>query len=144
MTFVPSSVSTFNPATPRINPAVPTTRVRSYGTSNRLQLLMPGETAAAGTATGKTGTPSSRTAGAAFTVTVNATDSGWNVLTGITDIVAISSTDGSATMPANAAIVAGTKTFSVTFGIAGSFTVTAIDLTDATKSSSPSPPTTVV
>src|SRR5258708_39771442 len=44
----------------------------SAGVFVKLQLLVPGETAAAGTATGKTGAPTARTAGTAFNVTVNA------------------------------------------------------------------------
>src|SRR5439155_4619663 len=40
----------------------------------KLQLLMPGETAAPGTASGKTGTPKGQRAGAAVTVTADAVD----------------------------------------------------------------------
>src|SRR5256886_7434461 len=43
----------------------------------KLQLLVPGETAAPGTGSGKTGTPTAQTAGTAFTVTVNAVDANW-------------------------------------------------------------------
>ena len=53
---------------------------------------MPGETAAAGTTTGKTGTPSAETAGTAFNVTVNAVDANWNVVNTVTDTVDITST----------------------------------------------------
>ncbi len=74
---------------------------------------MPGETAAPGTATGKTGTPTAQTAGGAFTVTVNSVDANWNVVSS-TDTVGITSTDANAALPANAALVAGTKTLSVT------------------------------
>src|SRR5204863_8825159 len=55
----------------------------------KLQLLVPGETAAAGTVTGKTGAPASQTAGTAFNVTVNAVDDNWNIVTTITDGAAI-------------------------------------------------------
>src|SRR5207249_2920030 len=40
------------------------------GALAKLQLLTPGETAAPGTATGKTGTPTAQTAAVAFSVTV--------------------------------------------------------------------------
>ena len=40
----------------------------------RLQVLLPGETAAPGTSSGKTGTPNAQTAGIPFYVTVNACD----------------------------------------------------------------------
>ena len=42
------------------------------GTLSRLQILLPGETAAPGTTSGKTGTPRPETAGIPFSVTVNA------------------------------------------------------------------------
>src|SRR5206468_7429479 len=44
----------------------------------KLQLLVPGETAAPGTTTGKTGTPTARTAGTGYSITVNAVDPLWN------------------------------------------------------------------
>src|SRR5439155_23157276 len=52
----------------------------SPGAFAKLQLLGPGETAVPGTPTGKTGTPTAQTAGAAFTVTVNAVDANWNLI----------------------------------------------------------------
>lgn len=85
------------------------------GTPSRLQVLLPGETAAPGTATGKTGTPTDATAGTAVTdIIVRATDANWN-LTTATPTVAITSSDGYATLPANRTLVSGTATFSVTF-----------------------------
>lgn len=100
----------------------------------RLQVLMPGETAAPGTATGKTGTPDPQTAGVPFNVTVNAVDDAWHLITlAANDMINITSSDSSAVMPADAALVGGTKTFSVTFGMSGSFTITATDATDTTK-----------
>jgi len=50
-------------------------------------------------------------------------------------MVTITSTDSTATLPADAALVGGTRTFSlgVTFGSEGNFTVTATDATDTTK-----------
>src|SRR5438445_1565303 len=50
------------------------------GAFAKLQILLPGEVAAAGTASGKTGAPIAQTAGSAFTVTVNAVDANWNVV----------------------------------------------------------------
>ncbi|MDE3090186.1 MAG: hypothetical protein KGJ80_12455, partial [Chloroflexota bacterium] len=92
------------------------------GAFTKLQLLVPGETAAPGTASGQTGTPSAQTAGTAFTVTVNAVDANWNVVNTITDTVHIASSDTNATLPANAALVNGTQTFSVTLNTAGTAT----------------------
>jgi hypothetical protein len=113
------------------------------GTFTKLQVLVPGETAAPGTTSGKTGTPTAQTAGTAFTITVNAVDANWNVVSS-THTVGITSSDAGATLPANAALVAGTRTFSVTLNTAGSRTVTATDITDGTKTANTSAAITVV
>src|SRR5207244_6736376 len=73
----------------------------------KLQLLVPGETAAPGSATGKSGTPTASTAATAFNITVNAVDSFWNVVNAVSDTVDITSTDANATLPADAALVSG-------------------------------------
>jgi len=75
----------------------------------KLQLLLPGESAAPGTSSGKTGTPLPQTAGTPFNVTVNAVDANWNV-SNTNDTVAITSSDANALLPANGALVSGTKT----------------------------------
>ncbi len=111
-------------------------------TFTRLQVLVPGETAAPRTASGKTGTPTVQTAGTPFTVTVNAVDADWNVVSS-THRVGITSSDANANLPANATLVAGTRTFSVTLKTAGTWTVTATDLTDGTKAASTSAAITV-
>jgi hypothetical protein len=101
----------------------------------QLQVLMPGETNAPGTATGKTGTPDAQTAGTSFNVTVNAVDATWHVIPlSANDNIAITTSDDTqATLPANATLVGGTKTFSLTFWTGASYTVTATDTTDTTK-----------
>ncbi len=109
----------------------------------KLQLLMPGETAAPRTALGKTGTPDPQQAGIAFTVTVNAVDASWRLAATADDTVDITSSDATATLPADAALSGGTATFSVTFGTAGTATVTASDVSDATKTANTGTPTTV-
>ncbi len=119
----------------------PATTVNA-GAFAKLQILMPGETAAPGTATGKTGAPSAQTAGTSFNVTVNAVDANWNLVTA-TDTVGITSSDANATLPANAALVAGTKTFSVTAKTAGTATFTSTDITDGSKTANTSPSTTI-
>src|SRR5207245_11270147 len=50
------------------------------GSFTKLQLLVPGETAAPGPRSGKTGTAREEAGGTAFTVTVNAVDANWNVV----------------------------------------------------------------
>ena len=90
---------------------------------------------------GKTGMPDAQTAGVAFNITVNAVDAVWSRVKS-TDTITITSNDGSATLPADAALLGGTATFSVTFGTAGSWTVTAADVTDGTKTPNTGTPTT--
>src|SRR5436309_12976956 len=74
----------------------------------KLQLLMPGETAAPGTASGKTGTPNAQTAGTAVTVTVNAVDAAWYVVYTVTDVEGVTWGDTDETMAGNAAEDCGT------------------------------------
>ncbi len=109
----------------------------------KLQVLMPGESAAPGTASGKTGTPNTQTVGIPFPVTVKAVDDDWNVMTLVTDTVNLSSTDLSAAMAAGLSLVNGTGIFNVNFGTDGVFTVTAADDSDSTKAADTSSPTTV-
>lgn len=113
------------------------------GTVTGLQILVPGETAAPGTASGKIGTPTAQTQTLAFPVTVNAVDANWNVVSSVTDMVGITSSDGAANLPANAVLVAGTKTYSVTLNTAGTATVTASDVTNPARTANTSPAITV-
>src|SRR5438093_7980725 len=70
------------------------------GAFAKLQLLVPGETASAGSSTGKTGTPTAQTVDAPFNVTVNAVDANWNFVSTVTDTVGITSSDVGAILPA--------------------------------------------
>jgi hypothetical protein len=112
------------------------------GTFARLQLLVPGESAAPGTATGKTGTPSNRVAAVAFNVTVNGVDTNWNIVpsaSGTSFTVQLTSSDTNAVLPANADLATGSQIFAITLRTAGSATITATDLDDGTKSPNTSP-----
>ena len=102
------------------------------GPYSRLQVLVPGETAAPGTTTGKTGTPNRQTANVPFSITVRACDSGWNLVPATTNAIEIQASDASATLPAPAQLVGGTATFQVTFNAGGTFTILAHDQTDIT------------
>src|SRR5439155_98456 len=107
----------------------------NVGAFAKLQILAPGETAAPGTPTGRNGAPSTQFAGTPMNATVRAVDANWNLVNTVTDTVGITSSDASATLPGSAALVAGIKTnFSVTFGTNGTFTLTATDTTDGSKS----------
>src|SRR5207249_1947922 len=108
------------------------------GAFAKLQLLVPGETAAPGSPTGKTGAPTAQTAGTPFSVTVKAVDANWNLIS-TNDTVAITSSDANAALPANAALASGSGTFSVTLKTAGGATVTASDVTHATIPGNTSP-----
>jgi len=99
---------------------------------SRLQVLLPGESAAPGTATGKFGTPASQVVGIPFDVRVSACDDSWNTVASITDVVRLTSTDATASLPAATALQAGTRTLAVTINAAGSFTISATDQTDNT------------
>ncbi|HLH56544.1 MAG TPA: hypothetical protein VKY92_23365 [Verrucomicrobiae bacterium] len=111
--------------------------------ATKLQILLPGETAAPGTLTGKTGTPTAQANGVAFNVTVNAVDANWNVINYVKDTVHFTSPDSNATLPADGALANGTGTFSVTFGTAGSQTLTVSDLSDSKINSATSASVTV-
>ena len=110
----------------------------------KLQVLMPGETAAPGTATGKIGTPDPQTAGVAFNVIVNSVDDNYFLAVREDDTLHLTSTDTSATLPAtDLSLAGGTVTIPVTLNASGTWTVTASDVTDPTKPSSTSAATTV-
>jgi len=86
----------------------------------QLQVLLPGETAAPGTALGKTGSPAAQVAGASFSVSINEVDTNWNIVSS-TDIVALTAGgDANAFLPSNIALSSGTVTETVTNVLAGS------------------------
>ena len=78
-------------------------------TNSQIQILLPGETAAPNTPTGKTGTPTNVSLGGGGGVVdpiiVRAVDNNFNLVTGVTDTIQmVSSTDGAATLQANVTI----------------------------------------
>ncbi len=72
--------------------------------------------------------PAVATPGLPFTVTVTAQDASNNTVTDYAGVVQFSSTDGSAVLPANSALINGVGTFSVTLQTPGAQTITASDL----------------
>ncbi|MDQ6793763.1 MAG: Ig-like domain-containing protein, partial [Chloroflexota bacterium] len=108
------------------------------GAFAKLLILVPGEVAAPGSPSGKTGSPNVQTANSPFTVTVRAVDAFWNPVAS-TDTVAITSSDAAAVLPANAALVAGAASFPITLESGGLATITATDVTDGTRTASTSP-----
>jgi len=104
---------------------------RSY---SQLIVLFPGETLAPNTPTGKTGTPTPVPGGgsayAPTTVTVVAVDSSFNPVSGISDVLTITSSDTAIVKPNTPpALVNGTVTFGVAFSQVETATVTATDST---------------
>jgi hypothetical protein len=120
--------------------------VVSPGPFVKLQLLLPGEAAAPGTLTGKTGAPAATVSGTSFPVIVNAVDANWNVTpiaTGSGYTIQITSSDPNAILPPNANFASGTRTFNIALRTAGSWTVTASDVDDATKTPGTGGPITI-
>jgi hypothetical protein len=109
-------------------------------TFTQLQVLLPGQTNAPGTALGYVGTPtpiSLATQGLnPTTVTVNACDATWHIINSVSDQIHLATSDGSAYLPPDMAMVNGTVSFAdangVLFQTQGSQTVTATDLTSIT------------
>ncbi len=106
---------------------------------SKLQILLPGETAVPGSASGKVGTPAGQIAGTSFNVTINAVDANWNPIGNVSDVVGLTSSDANATLPANTPLVGGTATLSVTPLTAGNSTFTAKDVADTSKTANTSP-----
>ncbi len=101
----------------------------------QLQILLPGETNAPGTATGKIGTPMPQSI-AGTDVTVNAVDATFHIVGGVTDTIRLTTSDESAFLPSDTAMSNGTVLFTganqMLWGSQGTWTITATDETTAT------------
>lgn len=102
----------------------------STNSATALQVMLPGQTIQTngGTAT-VTGTPAAETVGAPFNVVVNAVNANGELVNNSSPTVNFTSTDGSASLPANGTVtlVNGTATVSVTMNTAGGQRLTATD-----------------
>jgi hypothetical protein len=78
---------------------------------SQLLILLPGETNAPGTLTGKSGTPTQQNTENLVSVTVQAVDSQFYPVGGSTDMIKLTSSDGAAILPNQAAMTNGTITF---------------------------------
>lgn len=102
-------------------------------TFSKLQVLLPGETNAPGTVAGKVGTPEPVALGNFTTVTINAVDADWYIVSsGSTGTINLTSDDGTAIMPLDAGLVNGTLQQIIQFGSPGTWTVTATNVSSAT------------
>lgn len=96
----------------------------------QLQVLLPGESPAPGAPGGKSGTPYAQVTGVPFAVTVRACDADWNTVPAASDVVRLTSTAGSAVLPAPSLLIGGIATFEVQLPVAGTSRFTAQDQTD--------------
>jgi hypothetical protein len=93
-----------------------------------MQVLLPGQVPQGGTESGYSGAPSSQNAGSGFNVTVRAVDEYWNRVPGVSDRIALSSTDQFADMPSETTLVNGEISFPATLFACGYQTITAEDV----------------
>ena len=100
----------------------------------QMQVLLPGETNAPGTVSGKTGTPTLPvTAGLTYVyVTVNAVDSSYHIVRGVLgDTIQLTNPDPSGTTPVDTSLAGGTVTFGpLLFNTTGSWAITATDISN--------------
>ena len=106
---------------------------------SKLLVVLPGETFAPGTATGKTGTPTPVPPGTVEPVTVYAVDSTFHLISTIGDAIALTSTDPSGISPLNVQMANGVAIFPAIAGYylftSGSQTITAKDFDNNTITS---------
>jgi hypothetical protein len=100
-------------------------------TFSQLLVLLPGESSAPGTLTGKSGTPTQQDTHNLVSVTVMAVDSQFYPVGGSSDMIQLSSSDGAAIIPNASAMNNGSVTFSTfLFQTDGTNTITATDTTN--------------
>jgi hypothetical protein len=105
---------------------------------SQLQILLPGETAAPGTLTGKTGTPDAQTVNSTFTFNVNGVDQSWHLLVSAADWVYPTSSGDTNTVifnPLGARLAGGTQQFMVTITNAGTYSITINDADNPARAS---------
>jgi hypothetical protein len=112
--------------------------------NGQLQVLLPGESNAPNTPTGKIGTPDPQALYYTIDLTINHCDATWHIVPS-SDTVAITSTDTLAYLPSNTALVNGTATISGEFYFqsSGTWTITATDVTTNTVTAGTSSPITI-
>jgi hypothetical protein len=107
--------------------------IKANRVATQLQVLLPGEVNAPDTVTGKTGTPNPVSLSGDFpTVTINAVDATFHIISNVTDALSFTSTDPTPAVfsPATPSLVSGTATTVIMFGAQGSWTITATDTTN--------------
>jgi hypothetical protein len=102
------------------------------GPYSRILVLAPGEEIAHGTETGRTGAATDQSINFSFTVTVYATDAWWNPVSGVTDVVRITSSDPMAQLPPDTPLENGQAGMSVRLSTGGYQQITASNITQPT------------
>lgn len=97
----------------------------SSGAYSRILLIAPGEQIAPGTAEGRTGTATDQSINFAFTVHVYAADQWFNPVTGVTDVVRITSGDPLAELPPDTALTDGEAALALRLSTGGFQQITA-------------------
>lgn len=109
-----------------------------------LQVLLAGQMARGGTATGYSGEPTDQNAGSPFTMRVRAVDEFWNLVPDVNDRVSLESTDLFAGMPAETTLTSGEISLPVTLYSCGMQTITASDIDDRSVAAHTSRPVEII
>lgn len=117
---------------------------RLTDSTQNLQILLPGESLAPGSPTGKTGTPAPQTAGIPFTVTIRAVDVAWNLVSARNDTIVVTATDGQAELPATVTLNGGVAVVAVVLKTASTQTLSATDSDSPAIGASSSAPLSVL
>lgn len=102
------------------------------GPYSRILILAPGEDLAPGTETGRAGAATDQSINFAFTVTVYATDAWWNPVSGVTDVVRVTSSDPMAELPPDTPLSNGHAAMSVRLSTGGYQQITVSNITRPT------------
>lgn len=121
---------------PAVNPDTSSAVQVSGGPFSRLLVLAPGESPAPGTSTGRTGTATAQSINYYFTVTVLATDAWWNPVTGVADVVHLTSTDLTAVLAADTVMTDGRADMRVRLRTGGFQQITVSDVSQPGKTGS--------
>jgi hypothetical protein len=121
---------------PAMEPDTSSTLNVAGGPFAKLLILAPGEEAAPGSASGRTGAPTDQSINYLFPVQVLATDSWWNPVGGPSDLVHLTCTDPGATLPEDTPLADGRANLNIRLATGGFQQITVSDLTDPSKTSS--------
>ena len=123
------TINTSDLDTPGISPHTSRPVEIIPGSYARILLLAPGEEPAPGTESGRTGTATDQSISYSFTVTVYATDQWWNPVTGVSDVIHLTSNDPLAELPADAPMSNGRADMSMRLSTGGYQQITASNVT---------------